>query len=590
MSGSDVVDRGDETKLKRYLNDFRDAIEARERDRAAERDRERMAREREAAEAEERRRREREAEEEARRRRQLEDEEDARRRSEERRRLEEEDRLRRERERQQRLREEQEELERMKREAITGIRTILPVKILCVELKEGVLVPEFDSELDARMTRMYGPGLESARVRATATFTVETRNSKGQPIPSGGHNLKLRVEGPRPGLDPEIQSIEDNGDGTYTCTYVPIAEGEHTIRVTSRGRDVAQSPVRVLADPGDDDRGLPTDNLDDLRKLLEAIAREVARDRRNLDKLPPGGRKLEKVGLNNEKARDVAAEVGEEDFPRLDDFIETVRRQKDKAFDVLDDPIKSKAAIRAELLPMINSLVGNLDDWADDYKEVLDKINGVKGSTKGQRQRVHLWIHRKGIPVPQHIMVTTNRPNTTNYRRHIRVDASQGFYDTHADPAGYIDGLLGMAGEMKLSKIDSRDRYLTGGKEEESSLEYHADPEAFIVNDTGDRVFPSKEALLLEGALQDVKGRIVYAFLFEDALAVTQMVNNGERFVLKSVLRLDAEVSDVSSADRQFTVTGRRGKQRVFYAKHRDVAATWVSNIQACIRTMKGMF
>jgi hypothetical protein len=626
LNGDDVV-KGNEEKLKRYLNDFRNALKDKE-----EKDAQEERKRREAAEEEERRRREAErraAEEEAERkrreaeRRAAEEEEERRRKEaarkaaeeeEERRRREaarkaaeeEEERRRREaarkaaeeeeerRRREAARRAEEEEEARKRREAITGVRNIWPQQILVAQLRECVVFPEFDSNADARQTRMYGPGLEKAKVGAPATFTIETRNRAGQPVRSGGHPFKLVVEGPAPGQDPDVQSIVDNQDGTFTAKYIPKASGTHTVRVTLLGENVAQSPVRVFAEPSGDDleRGLD-DDLDDLRKILEAIAREIARDDRNLNKLPKIVKKLEQVGLTNEDARDLAQEVGEEDHPRLDDFLRHLIAKKDEAFNVLDNPRMTKSEIRKQLTPMIKQLVGNMDDWADDYADVMDKIKNLKPSRKGgnQRQRVHLWIHRKGVPVPQHIMVTTNKPNTMNYRRHIRVDASKGFYDTHADPAGYLDGLLGLTTELKLQKIDSRDRYLTGGNDEDSDLvaERTTDPEAFIVNDKGERILPSKEPLLLEGGLQNQKGQTVYGFLYSNLLAITQVVNNGEKYILRSIIKFDSVTPNYNGNPKVFLVTSAK-KERAFSTKSKEVAATWVSNITAAIKAKKGAF
>ncbi len=627
LNGDDVV-KGNEEKLKRYLNQFRNALKDKEdadrraraaaaakaedderRRREAERkaaeeeeERRRREAERRAAEEEaERRRREAErraAEEEAERRRKeaerraAEEEADRRRRSAERRAAEEEEERRR---REAARRAAEEEEERRRREAITGVRNIWPQQVLIAQLRECVIFPEFDSAADARQTRMYGPGLEHAKVGAPATFTIETRNRAGQPVRTGGHPFKLVVEGPGPGQDPEIQSIVDNEDGTFSAKYVPKASGTHTVRVTLLGENVAQSPVRVFAEPTDDglERGLE-DDLDDLRKILEAIAREIARDDRNLNKLPKIIKKLEQVGLTNEDARDLAQEVGEEDKPRLDDFLRHLVDAKDRAFNMLDNPRMTKSEIRKQLTPMIKQLVGNMDDWADDYGDVMDKIKNLKPSRKNgnQRQRVHLWIHRKGVPVPQHIMVTTNKPNTMNYRRHIRVDASKGFYDTHADPAGYLDGLLGLTSELKLQKIDSRDRYLTGTKDDDSELvaDPTVDPDAYIVNDKGERVLPSKEALLIEGGLQNQKGQTVYGFLYGNLLAITQVVNNGEKYILRSIIKFDSVTPNYNGNPKSFLVASSKGKERWFTTKSKEVAAAWVSNISAAIRSKKGAF
>ncbi len=619
LTGDDVA-KGNEEKLKRYLHDLRNAIknheadEAKRREAQAAEEAERRRREaalRDAQEAEERARQEaaarRAVEDEKRRlealRRAAKEEEERKRREAERRAAEEEAERRR-REAARRAAEEEEERKRRDEamNAIRSVRSIWPQKILCVELKELQVIPEFDSEPDANKSRMFGPGLERAQVNATATFVVETRNAKGQPIRVGGHPFRLVVEGPSPGQDPDIQSIVDNEDGTYTAKYIPKATGVHTVRVTLRGQNVAQSPVRVMADPAPEmaSRGLMgEDDLDDLRKILEAIAREIARDRRNLDKLPKIVRRLEQLGLTNEQAKDLAYEVGQEDDPRLNDFLKQITAAKDKAMDMLDNPRMTKSEIRKAVTPMIKNIVGNMDDWADDYANVMDKIKNLKPSHRGggQRQRVHLWIHRKGVAVPQHIMVTTNKPSAMNYRRHIRVDASKGYYDTHTDPAGYLDGLLGLTGELKLQKIDSHDRYLTGHKDKEESselqLDEDADVEANIVNDKGQRVRPSEEPLLLEGGLQNDKGQAVYGFLFADALAMTQVVNNGERYVLRSLLKLDRSASVVPNHNgnpRSFLLRAKGGKERSFTAKSKDIASTWVSNISAAIKTKKGTF
>jgi hypothetical protein len=619
LTGDDLA-KNNEDKLKRYLNDLRHALEQEDADRngkeaerrAAEEAEERRRREaaRLAAEEDERRRLEAErrwAEEEERKRRETarraaEEEEERKRREAARRAAEEEDE-RRLREAARRAAEEEEERRRRADDAnrIRGIRSIWPQQILIAELKEVSELVEFDGEADARQTRMFGPGLERAQVGATATFVVETRNAKGQPVRTGGAPFKLHVDGPSSGQAPEIQSIVDNGDGTYTAKYVPQVAGNHEVRVTLRGQNVAQSPVRVYADAAPDQApravAAVDDELDDLRRILEAIAREIARDQRNVGKLPKIVRKLEQVGLTNEQAKDLAYEVGQEDDPRLNDFLRQIAAAKDKALDMLDNPRMSKSEIRKALTPMIKNIVGNMDDWADDYANVMDKIKNLRPSGKGgQRQRVHLWIHRKGVPVPQHILVTTNKPSAMNYRRHIRVDASKGFYDTHTDPAGYLDGLLGLTGELKLQKIDSRDRYLTGGKDKEESeleLDSAADVEANIVNERGQRVRVSEEPLLLEGGLQNEKGQAVYGFLYADVLAVTQVVNNGERYVLRSLIKFDKDSSVTPSYKgnmRSFLVRGKRGKERGFTAKSKDIAAAWVSNLNVVSKTKKGAF
>ena len=442
---------------------------------------------------------------------------------------------------------------------------------------------------DARMTVMYGPGLESAKVNETASFVVEARDAEGNVIESGGHPFKLRVQGPTPDADPQIQSLVDNNNGKYDGKYVPTQRGRHIVTVTLYGEEVARCPYYVEAEDKDP-------KLLELLSVLEAIKKEIGKDQRRMGRLGDISKKLDKVVLKDPSVKPVALDVKEYDIPRLSDFIRDIDVVK---YAVAEKTFFDKNTSPAEkvklLTPMVTSMVKDLEDWAHDYKGVMDKINNLNPKNQGgKRQRIHLWVHRKGVAIPQHIMVTTNKPSTTTYRRHIRIDASKGFYDTHADPAGYLDGLLGLAGELNLQKIDSRDRYLTGGRDDEL-LEDSEEPseEPFIMDDKqGRAVRPSRQPLLLEGALQTARGQSAYCFLYADVLAVTQMVNNGEKYILKSCLKFDQQsqvLSPYQGNERAFLVKGK-GRERVYFAKSKSVALTWVSNLESVIRMAKAEY
>ena len=43
----------------------------------------------------------------------------------------------------------------------------------------------------------------------------------------------------------ERVSVNDNGDGTYSCYYTPTKPGDYVIAVTYSGRDAGASPYRV---------------------------------------------------------------------------------------------------------------------------------------------------------------------------------------------------------------------------------------------------------------------------------------------------------------------------------------------------------
>jgi hypothetical protein len=79
-------------------------------------------------------------------------------------------------------------------------------------------------------------------------------------------------------------------------------------------------------------------------------------------------------------------------------------------------------------------------------------------------------------------------------------------------------------------------------------------------------------------------------FFPQDCFVITDMVNNGEKYVYVSAIRFDSESRVTPSYmknDRAFSIVGRRGRERIFNAKSRAVAATWTSNIDAAIRSVK---
>merc|ERR1719376_1219222 len=73
-----------------------------------------------------------------------------------------------------------------------------------------------------------------------AEFTVHTENA-------GEGKVDVRCIGPK-GANERV-SVNDNGDGTYSCYYTPTKPGDYVIAVTYSGRDAGASPYRVKVDP-----------------------------------------------------------------------------------------------------------------------------------------------------------------------------------------------------------------------------------------------------------------------------------------------------------------------------------------------------
>ncbi|XP_062435521.1 filamin-C isoform X4 [Rhea pennata] len=98
---------------------------------------------------------------------------------------------------------------------------------------------------DASKVRASGPGLSASGIPASlpVEFTIDARDA-------GEGLLTVQI------LDPEGQpkkaAIRDNGDGTYTVSYVPDLPGRYTITIKYGGDEIPFSPFRIHAVPAGD--------------------------------------------------------------------------------------------------------------------------------------------------------------------------------------------------------------------------------------------------------------------------------------------------------------------------------------------------
>ncbi|NXS72476.1 FLNC protein, partial [Pandion haliaetus] len=98
---------------------------------------------------------------------------------------------------------------------------------------------------DASKVRASGPGLSTSGIPASlpVEFTIDARDA-------GEGLLTVQI------LDPEGQpkkaAIRDNGDGTYTVSYVPDLPGRYTITIKYGGDEIPCSPFRIHAVPAGD--------------------------------------------------------------------------------------------------------------------------------------------------------------------------------------------------------------------------------------------------------------------------------------------------------------------------------------------------
>jgi len=90
---------------------------------------------------------------------------------------------------------------------------------------------------------VYGPGLEAGNDQGIETyFTIEIRNEFNRKVPSGGHNIGVRITGPH--TQNTLQTF-DKKDGTYYVTYTPEEDGNYVIEVNLDHKHIQGSPFHV---------------------------------------------------------------------------------------------------------------------------------------------------------------------------------------------------------------------------------------------------------------------------------------------------------------------------------------------------------
>uniref|UniRef100_A0A673B2V9 Filamin A, alpha (actin binding protein 280) n=1 Tax=Sphaeramia orbicularis TaxID=375764 RepID=A0A673B2V9_9TELE len=95
--------------------------------------------------------------------------------------------------------------------------------------------------------RCSGPGLERAKVGETGEFIVDCTNA-------GPAELTIEIISDS-GTEAEVH-IQDNGDGTYTITYIPLYPGSYTLTIRYGGQDVPNFPARLTVEPAVDASGV----------------------------------------------------------------------------------------------------------------------------------------------------------------------------------------------------------------------------------------------------------------------------------------------------------------------------------------------
>eukprot|EP01126_Amoeba_proteus_P002729 TRINITY_DN10875_c0_g1_i5.p1 TRINITY_DN10875_c0_g1~~TRINITY_DN10875_c0_g1_i5.p1 ORF type:complete len:627 (-),score=128.39 TRINITY_DN10875_c0_g1_i5:614-2494(-) len=129
----------------------------------------------------------------------------------------------------------------------------LKVMIGSTDIKSSPFHPTVESgEPNPACCEAQGAGIAHAIAGEPAAFTVITKDKNGKKLPRGGSRVSAVLhEG---GKDIPVD-IVDNGDGTYSCSYVPHGANKSVLDVAVHTKafgsgPIKDSPFQVQVDPG----------------------------------------------------------------------------------------------------------------------------------------------------------------------------------------------------------------------------------------------------------------------------------------------------------------------------------------------------
>ncbi|XP_068442134.1 filamin-C-like isoform X3 [Clinocottus analis] len=103
------------------------------------------------------------------------------------------------------------------------------------------------SAFDPSKVTASGPGLERGKVGEDGSFTVDCSKA-------GEAELTIEIIS-ESGAKAEVR-VQNNGDGTYSITYIPQVHGTYTITIKYGGLAVPEFPARLQVDPAVDTSGV----------------------------------------------------------------------------------------------------------------------------------------------------------------------------------------------------------------------------------------------------------------------------------------------------------------------------------------------
>ncbi|KAF8391953.1 hypothetical protein HHK36_022293 [Tetracentron sinense] len=96
-----------------------------------------------------------------------------------------------------------------------------------------------------------GAGIAGGAACSPSSFVVVTKDSDSRKIPNGGAQLKVKIcPGVGVGGSEQEGMVKDQGDGSYTVTYVVPKRGNYMVHVECNGKPIMGSPFPVFFSAG----------------------------------------------------------------------------------------------------------------------------------------------------------------------------------------------------------------------------------------------------------------------------------------------------------------------------------------------------
>jgi filamin/ABP280 repeat protein len=98
---------------------------------------------------------------------------------------------------------------------------------------------------DAAAANQSTANVQDGTVGVQTVITVQARDKFGNALTTGGSDVEVTVSG----ANTANATVTDNGDGTYTATYLPVLPGADTITISLDGGQISGSPFTSNVSP-----------------------------------------------------------------------------------------------------------------------------------------------------------------------------------------------------------------------------------------------------------------------------------------------------------------------------------------------------